>query len=381
MKVVRILITDASGYVGQFLLESFLASSSSSLNDDGKDGEQERDVQYHIYAIDPSEDQKLKAALEKYQQGQEENSSAKSSVIHIDALDTNDPGQVNEYLKRKEIDNRHPIDVCIHVPARYASPRACCQHPDEARGAMIPAPLFDAMFATSPNSAVIAESTDQVYDGTRSPYGDDPDEKSAGGTNPLNRYGQTKLDMENYLIEKMASSSCPSLHLLRCSLILGPKAPFFGDGQTFLHFIAGREGKETDFYVDEIRNAVSVRDVVRIIRRLVDIVSGAGEKADAASASTGGGAVHVCNVGGPEPLNRYEMALRVFQHLGYDSRVVVSAHKSQEQQGENPPPAKTSIQTPNNVTMSSDKIKKLADIHSDFKCFHDVLVDTFGPPK
>jgi len=363
------LLTGASGYLGQFLLESFLKDSlsSSPSNDE--------EIEYHIHAIHHS-NPGLEEAVEKLREHylHQPSSSSPSSApvrsriaVQVDALDLGDAPSVVEFLKN------NPVDVCVHAAA-ISSPRSCAENPESARAVNVPEHLVDAFFDQPHSSAktMIAVSTDQVYGGMKgSPY------VEADDTNPPNVYGQTKVELERYLLSAAAakegvhSGQCRRVYLLRCSLIFGPLAPLSSLGvttrDTFLHFIRSRaeQGTPTEYYTDEKRSVVSVRDVVSVLRWLVDDHSN--DDDEKAAGKSG-----VYNVGGPVALSRYEMAVAVFQHLGYKADGTV--RPVQKSQLDPPPP----IATPMNTDMDSSKIRNLTGL--EFADLRGILVDTFGPP-
>jgi dTDP-4-dehydrorhamnose reductase len=159
--------------------------------------------------------------------------------------------------------------------------------------------FFDALRKHSVK--IIALSTDQVYDGTHPPY------RETDSAGPCNVYGQSKLEMEDYMLsinngdddDDDDDSGHPprsDVIVLRSSIMLGSKAPILPSiaHGTFLHFCHSREGVETEFYTDERRSVVAVADVVAVIQWLVanDNVAAAG----------------TFNLGGPQSVSRLEMA-------------------------------------------------------------------------
>ena len=382
--VTKILLTGASGYVGQFFLESLITNPPPPCGSgEGRE--------YVVHALHRSNPQ-LKDAVEKLQQQRKQDPSG-NVKIRVAQVDVGDSEEVASFFK--EHGNPH-FDVCIHTAA-VSSPKACNSDPDAARRANVPSALFDALLSSQPpaqTTKIIAMSTDQVYDGTKPPYADEDEDE----TNPVNVYGETKLEMERYLVEKANAGSAKSksnakIRLLRSTLVFGPKPPLADEGvnpkrDTFLHFIASRldaeassdasEGGPLDFYTDERRNPVSVRDVVDVLRHFAfeeDDEGGGG-------GGGGGGDVEIYNLCGPETLNRHEMAVRVFRHLGAGD-VTASRHLRAAKKADlNPPPA---IRTPSNLEISCDKLaRRMADpsdlAAAKFKTFDEILIDTFGPP-
>merc|ERR1712194_256574 len=140
------------------------------------------------------------------------------------------------------------------------------------------------------NSAVrvIFLSTDQVLDGK----GHLVDE--AVQASPVNVYGQTKLDMEN-----VVRDAFPQHAILRLSFIYGPTAE--GAHATFLQFALDKVKSAKDFsvFTDQIRSAVYIGDVVEALKLAVS-----------------GRVTGLLNLGGPEPLSRFDFCKTVAESVG-----------------------------------------------------------------
>ena len=102
-------------------------------------------------------------------------------------------------------------DVVLHLAA-ISSPAVCERDPARARAVNECPPLLAAVPA---HACFVFLSTDQVYDGLAAPY----TETSAAA--PVNVYGQSKLSFERALTAALPSRSV----CLRSSLILGPPTP------------------------------------------------------------------------------------------------------------------------------------------------------------
>ncbi|XP_024377112.1 uncharacterized protein [Physcomitrium patens] len=194
-------------------------------------------------------------------------------------------------------------DVLINCAA-ISVPRACEQEPEAAKAINVPTVLvqwLNDLGAAQP-PFLIHLSTDQVYKGDKSFY-EEKDE-----TKPVNTYGETKVMAEKYI-----QSNYDHYAILRSSIIYGPQ-PFIPLPKTLpLQWIDGvlSSGSGADFFEDEYRCPVYVKDVVQAIKLLME--------------------KHFCgmrpmylllNIGGPDRLSRAAMAETVAQVRGYDTKLV-----------------------------------------------------------
>ena len=195
---------------------------------------------------------------------------------------------------------------------------------------------------------VIALSTDHVYDGNNqaNPYREDTDPAQ-----PINTYGQTKLALEQLLLEQQLSI------ILRSSIMVGPAAPLVSSSvhDTFLHFIARRDGTDTLFFTNEKRNAVFVQDVVASILWFV-----AAHADDSTTTTTTTNLLSgVYNLGGPVSYSRMAMAEAVFDHLDYQKQHLIPATKE------------ASTNSPLDLSMDSSRLQQLTG--RSFAALPDVL--------
>ena len=176
-------------------------------------------------------------------------------------------------------------DVIVHLAA-ISSPAKCASDPDGSRKVNECMALIDGLPA---GADFVFLSTDQVYEGTSPPY------TETSKASPVNVYGESKLAFEKALRAKLPSRSV----CLRSSLILGPPTPGQCRKQSFLQFCDEKlaAGEPTDFFADEWRSVVAVEDVVAVLRFMID--GGVAE-------SPG-----VFNMGGPNRLSRADVAFAV----------------------------------------------------------------------
>ncbi|KAL4426244.1 hypothetical protein ABPG77_009859 [Micractinium sp. CCAP 211/92] len=170
-------------------------------------------------------------------------------------------------------------------------------------------------------------STDQVYDGSRPRWteGDEP--------RPVNAYGRSKL-----AAERAVAARWPNHAILRSSLLYGPEPPLGPvDRPLFLQFIIEQLGKgePVDFYEDEWRSPVRVRDVVRVVQTLIARQAGLRHR--------------LFNMGGPERLSRADMARAVAKAHGLDAALVRAVPA--------PPAAQRGVASPADISMDSSLLE------------------------
>jgi len=210
--------------------------------------------------------------------------------------------------------------VLVHLAA-LSSPAACEKDAERATNINCPVHLIRSL---QEDVSIILLSTDQVYDGEGAPYAE------ASSAAPVNVYGKSKL-----ACEKLVRTVAPSCSVcLRSSLIIGPKTPGRCSKQSFLQFCDERmaNGTTTDIFSDEVRSAVYVMDVVRMIDWFVQ----------------GGARTHpgVYNMGGPERLTRLQIAQAVAAHRGYDAvRLLVPVARASLQNMSFPSPRDISMES------------------------------------
>jgi dTDP-4-dehydrorhamnose reductase len=156
---MKILITGASGYLGQHLLSAFIKRTTTTSKDS---------VEIHA----------TYGSMEGFEDAVISSIGNKQSIsLKIDKVDLQDKEKIHSYVQ-----SNGPFDICYHTAA-MASPKDCQLNVEKAQAINIPQYLFDALKDTP----VVALSTDQVYCGTKAPYSEDSE------TGPLNVYAQSKL--------------------------------------------------------------------------------------------------------------------------------------------------------------------------------------------
>ena len=327
--------------------------------------------------------------------------------------------------------------IVIHTAA-ISSPKYCEDHPKQAYTDNVPTHFLDRIMmmgetesslsssssttltpvaAATTNKqhklvpSIIALSTDQVYDGKAKTFimdntddttpatGNWYKEEEQDAVNPVNVYGQTKLELEQYLIKKSSALSTTNSNLffaLRSSIIFGPNlVPILSSSTsstsssaaaatttaktttttkpltsssakkrtktvhtTFLDFVRsrGQQNLATTYYTNEYRTIIRVDDIQKIINdiitkhiipttmatSIVDTTS----NYDNSSTSTSSMLMIsspppvVFNMGGPYRVNRMDLAEAVFRYYGYDTQLLV-------------PTEQTSSLSPKDISMDS----------------------------
>ncbi|KAG7343343.1 dTDP-4-dehydrorhamnose reductase [Nitzschia inconspicua] len=335
---LQIVLTGASGYLGQHLLSHWMKdggpkSESSFLSSSNED----------VSSPDKIKILALYNRLEGFPTSVKELKGSKNVEVTVQSIDLTDVEAMNELGKSifqvDESSTTTTTTVVVHTAA-MSSPRVCQEDPNKANAINVPVHFFNAVS----NCPMIALSTDQVYDGKQTPAGSLYKESDRNAVQPANAYGQSKLNMEEYLIEQRHNDNSPPLFLLRSSIILGPPAPFGGAHSTFFDFCQsqGAKGEATAFFTNEYRTVVSVQYVIQVIDDMI-LYSFA--------TNTAAGAPHeekmpmVYNMGGPFRVNRWDMAKAVFDHFGYESHLLQESEQ-------------TSPYSPLDISMDSTLLKQ-----------------------
>mmetsp|Transcript_7020 Transcript_7020/g.13007 ORF Transcript_7020/g.13007 Transcript_7020/m.13007 type:complete len:393 (+) Transcript_7020:28-1206(+) len=364
---LRILITGGTGYLGQFLIRDF--------------------------ALEPGP-KKFKVWYTSSKGDALPNLPA--SIRHVRA-DFSEAEGVAQFMAAVRELRPH---VVVHTAA-MASPGACEKAPEVAMKINAPQGLLDALLAmsTQPDAEggswqrplLIALSTDMVFSGSKEQH---DQYRETDAPQPVNVYGQSKVAMEELLLNGMSGTTgaCEQsdretrlyydLVILRSSNILGPPAPLAAiKGTKFTQWLAAsladvqRTGlsdsvgtgdqsinaadyKPLTLFHDEYRSYVYVGDIVRVVAALIQMRETSAD-ADAFRRSV----PQVLNMGGPDALNRVQVAHEVAAALGTRLTCSVRAEAGEEAQVitvEKPkiiPTSRTSVDlgypSPLNIAMDS----------------------------
>ncbi|CAH9097014.1 unnamed protein product [Cuscuta europaea] len=189
-------------------------------------------------------------------------------------------------------------DVVINCAA-LSVPRACEADPEAAMAINVPYHLVKWLSSFDKNSTfMIHLSTDQVYEGTKSFY------KEEDEIIPVNVYGKTKVAAEQFV-----SSNCPNFAILRSSIIFGPQpiSPLAKSLPIQWMDSVLAKGDQTEFFHDEFRCPVYVRDLVTAIQILTNRWISESKPIQL-----------LVNAGGPDRLSRAQMAEAVAAMRGYN---------------------------------------------------------------
>ncbi|CAN6461794.1 unnamed protein product [Victoria cruziana] len=200
------------------------------------------------------------------------------------------------------IDSLGPPHVVVNCAA-ISSPRACEMDPAVAMATNVPSCLVKWLSTFSDFKPLLIHlSTDQVYEGVKSFYIEEDD------VMPVNVYGKSKVAAELFV-----SSNYSNYAILRSSIIYGQQSVSPVKKSLPIQWIDGvlSEGKEIEFFQDEFRCPVYVKDIVGVILRLIE-----------KSISDGQDMQLLLNVGGPDRVSRVQMAEAVAEIRGYDISLI-----------------------------------------------------------
>ena len=162
---------------------------------------------------------------------------------------------------------------------------ACSNGSADQIRAIVPAARHLASAAREFDARLIHVSTDLVFDGEHAPYFDDSPPA------PIAGYGRSKAEAE-----ALVTALCPGAVVVRPSLIWGLE-PL--DRQTGWLVDGVRCGERVTLFADEIRCPVHVHDLCAALLELATRPDLSG----------------TMNLGGPQPLNRWDFGMRLLAAL------------------------------------------------------------------
>lgn len=224
----------------------------------------------------------------------------------VHALSLTEPPRVMENLTTYQFDLRDAEqlrrafeaarpDAVIHTAA-LADIDYCEAHPEEAFEINVGVTATLAALCHEAGARMILCSTDSVFDGIKGFYTEND------APNPVNSYAETKVQAEQAVLDTVENAV-----VTRLSLVMG--LPVMGAGNSFLAKmrVALEAGKQVPFPQNEIRTPV---DVITLGRAFLEL---------AQLDYTG-----ILHLAGNTRLNRYEMACRIAQRLGFSADLVIS---------------------------------------------------------
>ncbi|KAK4371935.1 hypothetical protein RND71_007319 [Anisodus tanguticus] len=208
--------------------------------------------------------------------------------------------------------NKQP-DVVVNCAA-LSVPRACEVDPAAAMAINVPSVLVKWLSSFKNGCTLLIHlSTDQVYEGTKSFY------KEADEALPVNVYGRSKVAAEQFI-----SANYSNFAILRSSIIYGPQTvspvPKLLPVQWMDSVLA--KGDAMDFFHDEFRCPVYVKDLVTIVWTLTNRWISEREPMQL-----------LLNVGGPDRVSRVQMAEAVAHIRGYNLSLIKSVSSSTVNRG------------------------------------------------
>ena len=400
MAVKKILITGASGYVGQHLMASLAFGGICNSSHEGSPPNVENRYElFCAYNTLPTFETDLNALLSTR--------ALHPSIVSIHSIPNVDFSQTNYIDTIQKACNSDQIHAIVHLAA-LSSPGYCEKNVSMAWKVNCPIDLLKL------NAPIIYMSTDQVYEGVKQYYVEDVDE-----TVPVNVYGRTKLAFEKVLLRTNdyitnglqpqqtqqkplltdkelggnEDSSCAQYMsdiqsklvvaadsksvILRSSLILGPPTPLQngckkGSFPSFLQFIESRlrGNQSTDYFVNEFLSVVHINDVILAIKHLLHNIVLSSSSFKSSSMNDDNDVVRVFNLGGSTRASRYDIALEMSKELKLDPSGA---------NGVNRPVSGGSVPSPPDISMNVDKITAELGL-SKMMGLNDIVSTTFKMP-
>lgn len=184
-------------------------------------------------------------------------------------------------------------DAIIHAAA-IADIDYCAQNPDTAHAVNVAYTQRLAELARDHHTRMVFVSTDNVFDGKQGLY------TETSPTDPVNYYGQTKLEAEQIVLNTVKDAV-----VARLALVMG--FPIIGGGNSFLmRMVAQWEAGES----------VGVPD--NEIRSPIDLVTAGHALLELAATGTQG----VILLGGLDRLHRIDLVKQLAEGLGYNPEMV-----------------------------------------------------------
>lgn len=218
-------------------------------------------------------------------------------------------------------------DVVVNCAA-LSVPRVCEADPAAAMSINVPSSLVNWLLSFGVNKTFLIHlSTDQVYEGLKSFY------KEEDEALPVNVYGKSKIAAEHFISEK-----CSNIAVLRSSIIFGPQTISPVPKSLPIQWIDGvlSKGNAVDFFHDEFRCPVYVKDVVSIVLALSEKWISEGKQVRL-----------LLNVGGPDRVSRVQMAETVAEIRGYNKSLIKSVSASSVDRG---------VKSPADISMDITKL-------------------------
>lgn len=293
MSKKRVLVVGGTGYLGQHLLQGFSEIEGHPF-----------DLAFTHHSTPP---QPLVHAIPH------------SRAFHVNLQS----GEGFEAISRS-FGQPHVVVNC----AAISVPRSCEMDPAAAMSINVPSSLVKWLLSfEESNTLLIHLSTDQVYEGVKSFY------KEEDETVPVNVYGKSKVAAEQFIFTNFSNYA-----ILRSSIIIGPQAISPVPKSLPIQWIDGvlSRGDKMDFFYDEFRCPVYVKDVVAIILALTTRWIAEGKQMKL-----------ILNAGGPDRVSRAQIAETVADVRGYDTSLIKPVSASSVDRG---------VKSPVDISMDITKL-------------------------
>jgi nucleoside-diphosphate-sugar epimerase len=288
-KKCRVLVTGASGWLGQFLWLALHPDQQDSRLEVIRNDEKERQLTLPTLHFDYD-----KLDIHGIYFSKEPYWIPRSNAHKVDLRDDARLQEILELVKPH----------CIIHLAAISSPAACHQNPADAEAMNNPSNFIKIVKKVVPNCVFVYSSTGLVYDGNHAPY--DPINPFKL-PEPTTVYGRSKINLEPHVL------SLRNGIILRLCNMVGPPFIYTFSGAKFLQFLyeAFARREYLGLRYDEIRSFVYIGDVVYILLKCVELTCKNlfrnGEMFDP-NDLLDNYTNRIYNVGGPDGLSRLDMA-------------------------------------------------------------------------
>lgn len=191
-----------------------------------------------------------------------------------------------EHADNYDLDQFKP-DVIIHCGA-LTWVDYCEQNPEESYLKTVQSTEEAVKLCEKYGARLIYTSTDYVFDGHNGPY------REEDPVNPLNKYGQHKLEAEQLVLDRV-----PNSLVLRITNVYGNELRGKNFVSRLVSQIQSGELAELKLPFDQYATPANAYDIARMAYQLV--------------ADNKSGVYHVAST---DFLNRYHLALKVVRHFG-----------------------------------------------------------------
>ncbi len=176
-----------------------------------------------------------------------------------------------------------------------------------------------------PKIKLVQISTDYVFSGENAPYSEE------SKPNPVNYYGQTKLEAEKIILEAYKLRKLEHFLICRTTILYGLTKPFHR-GNFFINtYKTLKEHQNVVASTSNITCPTHVKDLALCLKFLIK--------------NNKSGIYHTA---GPESVSRFEFAKKITQIFGFDpSNIIPSKYHTQK------------AQRPKNSTLDTSKLKKV----------------------